>query len=556
MFALWRYLSGLLAVCLLAMLAATPVRAATRLEACVAPLAGTKSVAQAFDCNPQQNRLGPGDFGVQLRFVPTVSRADDPLVLRHTSVWQDAERVVFHYADGTTASLAFDSRDARRFMTIGAIFELPVPVRAAPLDGIYVEIRNSANWRGVMLGPELMKRSESEEVQRWLIALYAGFGGLSLALLAYNLALWSVLRHRFQLIYSAMVGALVAYTFTSSSLAMRFIPALENNDRLRLNYVLLCLAGVLGLHFMRDFFGPRVIGPRLQAAVKIVPGIALAVSLSFALLAPRFGFVLDRLYFIATAAMMLILFPLIAAAWRARVKYFWLFMLAWAAPIGVSVLRLAHGLGLLAYNFWLDNGNLVAMSIEALLSTLLIVTRLRELSQDRDAARAGEQSALRLANSDPLTGLLNRRAFIDLAIGRKDPHRLLLIDIDRFKSINDRLGHDTGDGVLAAVAEVLQDCRPPGSLAVRMGGEEFALLVPLSRVTECPPDRILSAVRTKPMPFDWKVTVSLGFADGVVETEADWRRLYRLADAALYRAKSDGRDRACRATDFAALGAA
>lgn len=163
---------------------------------------------------------------------------------------------------------------------------------------------------------------------------------------------------------------------------------------------------------------------------------------------------------------------------------------------------------------------------------------------------------MRLANSDPLTGLLNRRAFIHLAIGRTAAHRLMLVDIDHFKSINDRLGHDAGDEVLCAVAEVLQACRPPGSLAVRLGGEEFALLVPLQHQRECPPERILGAIRAHRMPLDWKVTVSLGFAEGRVTSEEDWKRLYRLADAALYRAKADGRDRACRATDFAAVGAA
>jgi PleD family two-component response regulator len=58
------------------------------------------------------------------------------------------------------------------------------------------------------------------------------------------------------------------------------------------------------------------------------------------------------------------------------------------------------------------------------------------------------------------------------------------------------------------------------------------------------------------MPMDWKVTVSIGFVDGRVTNEDDWKRLYRLADTALYRAKADGRDRACRATDFGATKAA
>ena len=540
----------LLAVLSLALCAGTAAHAAIPVQTCVAPLHAADSAVLDYSCAKDQRHLGPGDFGVQLRFAPVVSHADDPLVLRHTSVWQNAERVVFHYADGTIASASFTSRDARRFMSIGAIFELPVPVRAAPLDGIFIEIKGAPNWRGVLLGAELMRYGESEELQRWLVALYAGFGGISLALLAYNLALWAVLRHRFQLTYAAMVASLMAYTFTSSSLAMKFLPELANNDRLRCNYVLLSVSAIFGLRFMQDFFGPGVIGPRLTRLIPAVWLTHLSVALAFAVAAPMFGGLLDRLYFVTGALTISLLFPIIWAAWRARVRSFWLFLLAWSAPIGVTLLRSAHGLGLIGYSFWLDNGNLIALSIEAMLSSALIVTRLRELSRDRDNARASEQSALRLANSDPLTGLLNRRAFLDLAVGRGGNQRLLLIDIDHFKTINDRLGHDKGDEVLCAVAHALQSARPADSLAVRLGGEEFALLLPAARQHECRPEDVLAMIRRHPMPMGIRVTASMGFAEGPVHTHDDWKRLYRFADAALYRAKADGRDRVCRATDF------
>jgi diguanylate cyclase (GGDEF)-like protein len=128
----------------------------------------------------------------------------------------------------------------------------------------------------------------------------------------------------------------------------------------------------------------------------------------------------------------------------------------------------------------------------------------------------------------------------------------MLIDIDHFKAVNDRLGHEAGDQVLRAVANVIQRCRPQDSLAVRLGGEEFALLVPRSTYEQCRPEMVLEAVRTEPMPQGSNVTVSIGYADGSVISEENWKRLYRLADAALYRAKADGRDRSCRATDFRA----
>lgn len=558
-----KVLLRLLATVLLALGAGATAHAAVPVKTCLARLTpGSDEAARlvapgpVFDCRRKQTDFGTGDFGVQLRFAPVRSDPADPLVLQTASVWQKGMRIVFRYADGTTASRAYTSSDTAEYLAIGARFQFPVPVRDAALAGIYIETDDSANWRGVVLGAKLITRSEASAIQSRLIALYAGFAGLSLALLVYNLALWSVLRHRFQLIYCAMVGSLLAYAFTSSGAASLAFPALDNNDRLRLNYLLLAVAGIFGFRFIRAFFGNRVIGPHQRRITDAITLALLAVMLGFVVLAPWQGRLLDRSYSLLCGLLLTMVFPAIWMAWRVRNRYLGLFLLAWSAPILVSFTRAAHTFGLVPYSFWLDNGNLVALSIESLFSTLLIVARLRELSRDRDLARAREQSALRLAGSDSLTGLLNRRAFLDKAVGRDGAYRLMLLDIDQFKAFNDRMGHEAGDEVLRAVAEVIQEHRPQGSLAVRLGGEEFGVLVPLDRQHECPPDALVAAVRARPMPFGRTVTVSLGFADGTVACESDWKRLYRLADAALYRAKADGRDRACRSTDFRPVAAA
>lgn len=546
-----------------ALFAAVPAIAATALTPCIAKIdpAGNDAerLVQATTnsvCDARQRDLGSGDFAVQMRFSPMLSNPADPLIFSHSSVWQDWQRVIFHYTDGTTTAVEFSSKDAANFLVLGATFEIPVPPRAAPLDAIHVQTRGSANWRGVLLGTQLLKRSEAATIHGWLIALYAGFGGLSLALLAYNLALWHALRHRFQLYYCVMVAGLAAYTVTSSGALMLALPWIDNNDRLRINYVLLIAAGVAAYQFMIEYFGRETFKPWLRRAIDWLSVLLIVDALAFAVLAQWLGGLLDGIYFSAGTVLLSLMFPLLYQAWRARAEHFWLFVMAWSAPVIASFIRAAHGAGLLEYNFWQDNGNLIALTIESLLSTMLIVARLRDLSAERDQARAGERSALRLANSDSLTGLLNRRAFMDLAIGRILPHRLMLIDLDHFKAINDKLGHDTGDDVLRRVAEAIQAIRPPDSLAVRLGGEEFALLVPLSRATECLPEQVLDVVRGCDMPLGWRVTVSLGHADGRVDSDAAWRRLYRLADSALYRAKSDGRDRACRATDFTEIAAA
>lgn len=543
---------------LLSLLAGLPARASeVPLPTCIAPLSSPADVPKlmadpaAFDCTTPQHELGPGDYLVAVR-LPAAMDAEDPLVLRIPSVWQDGATVHFRFDDGHVLSMGHSSADASRFLGFGALFEYPVHRHDARLDGVFVETKGSANLRGVVIAPQVLTEREAARTRLGLVALYAGFAGLGIALVVYNLSLWVAMRHRFQLWYCGMVLALMAYTFTSGGIAMQVFPDLANNDRLRLNYVLLALVGASALQFFRHFFEPRVFPAWLVRLAAVTSLAAIGSGLAFALFAPTAMALLDKAYFILMSVMLATMVPVVWSAWRQRSRFLWLFLLAWSAPVAMSVIRAAYGFHLVPYSFWIDNGNIVTLAIEALVSSMMITVRLRDMSLERDQALAGEQVARRLAATDPLTGLLNRRAFLDLAIGRKSRQRLLLIDIDHFKAVNDRLGHDGGDEVLRIVAQTLQACRPSGALAVRLGGEEFALLLPRRAFAECPPDMVLQAVREAVMPQELKVTISIGMGDGSTATEEDWKRLYRLADAALYRAKSDGRDRACRATDFRA----
>ncbi|HEX4651250.1 MAG TPA: diguanylate cyclase [Granulicella sp.] len=161
------------------------------------------------------------------------------------------------------------------------------------------------------------------------------------------------------------------------------------------------------------------------------------------------------------------------------------------------------------------------------------------------------------AETDALTGIANRRRFLD-ALEQEHNHALqldrslslMLIDLDHFKSINDRFGHPTGDGVLIAAAGRLQSCLRGGDLLARFGGEEFAILLPATDAVAallCA-ERVLAAVSNHPITVDGhhlRLTVSIG----VVTCHAqdirvpDETRLLKEADLALYRAKTGGRNR-------------
>jgi diguanylate cyclase (GGDEF)-like protein len=165
-----------------------------------------------------------------------------------------------------------------------------------------------------------------------------------------------------------------------------------------------------------------------------------------------------------------------------------------------------------------------------------------------------QQSALaKLALTDGLTGLLNRRAFTDqanAAIARaqrsRRPAALLLLDIDRFKSINDCFGHLTGDAVLKAVASALGQGLRAGDLLARAGGEEFAALLP--EADEAQALEVANRLRLAVSTLGYQeagVTIPTSVSIGVAQLSSgdNFDALFGRADAALYRAKSAGRDR-------------
>ena len=168
---------------------------------------------------------------------------------------------------------------------------------------------------------------------------------------------------------------------------------------------------------------------------------------------------------------------------------------------------------------------------EALSRTIRVRLQTERLRVERD--RFAKDSL-----TDPLTGLANRRdleaRLDDLAM----PSTLIIFDIDRFKPINDRFGHDVGDTVLRAIGQVLQRCVRPGDLAARLGGDEFILLLDTAdpRVATRRGNEVLECIRSHTwhdIDSGLRVTASMGVASG----DSSGATLYRSADRALYSSK-------------------
>jgi diguanylate cyclase (GGDEF)-like protein len=160
----------------------------------------------------------------------------------------------------------------------------------------------------------------------------------------------------------------------------------------------------------------------------------------------------------------------------------------------------------------------------------------------------------RLATTDPLTGLYNRRHFLgslDAEWSRFQRYyrsvSVLMLDIDHFKSVNDRYGHGVGDEAIKAVAAACISGKRKSDLVGRLGGEEFAILLPetsLSRakiVAEKIRKRVM-AIRLSAHQVQFGVTVSIGVAEAHVGMSGI-DALMSAADSALYKAKADGRNK-------------
>jgi two-component system cell cycle response regulator len=184
----------------------------------------------------------------------------------------------------------------------------------------------------------------------------------------------------------------------------------------------------------------------------------------------------------------------------------------------------------------------------------VLMARIRALlliKQQFAALKRQTETMHRLAITDSLTRVYNRRYLLDhgeqfLADRSNHPVAAVLLDIDHFKKINDKLGHTTGDRVLETLGRLLLDRLPDNAMAVRFGGEEFALLIPncRARIALRQAEQLRLEIETL-NPADVAVTVSIGLATNQQHPEMRLTQLLNHADTALYAAKAQGRNMVC-----------
>jgi len=175
------------------------------------------------------------------------------------------------------------------------------------------------------------------------------------------------------------------------------------------------------------------------------------------------------------------------------------------------------------------------------------------LLQEIEERKKAENKLKELATTDALTGLYNRRQFMELSrqiLKAHDrynhPLSLMMIDADHFKSVNDSFGHDVGDKVLQTLADVGRNIFRRTDIFARIGGEEFAVLLPETGISESAhvAERFRQALEKKEIPTGTgftSITVSIGLAAASADT-LELEDLLKCADRALFRAKRNGRN--------------
>lgn len=299
----------------------------------------------------------------------------------------------------------------------------------------------------------------------------------------------------------------------------------------------------------RTFAGRRpvhvtLVLPLLWLAICFVPGfmenVGQRVIVSSALVAPltaltAFEFWRGRGEALPSRWAVIILFTSVSLLFLTRI------VLVDVAPFPFGALP-ADGASIAAFNLFL------------LLHTILICVLLVAMSKERLELEQRTQ-----AQTDSLTGALNRLAFMTRGVRlvlrhqrRREPLCLLFIDLDHFKSLNDRHGHSGGDDVLVKFVAVVHDTIRPTDFLFRIGGEEFCCLLPYTHTEDARvvAERIRARIGAEAVSVagtSVKFTVSIGIAS----TEAfghDVDVLLRRADMAVYEAKRQGRNRVMVAT--------
>lgn len=368
--------------------------------------------------------------------------------------------------------------------------------------------------------------------------------GFLLALIAYNAILYLSLRSTRYLLYALYLAMFVAMNVAYTGYGYAWLWPDSPTWQQWSNPLLMFLYGTSGLAFAIRFLDLRVVFPRARKAVIAFCAIFGALLATAVLLdSQKLALLAAFAFAILFTVVMLFLGVISVRAGQKPARYF---LIAALAGMAGALLTALSTWGLIPYNSWTFRAVEIGMLIDATLLALALGYQFRVGQEERLRAE-------RLAQLDPLTGLNNRRAFYDKtgapwsqAVRHGHATSVMLIDIDRFKQINDVHGHAHGDVVLKAVTAVLKASMREGDVLARWGGEEFIVFLPETGRDEgmALAERLrtrIAALRVAAGAGEIVLTASFGIAQ-LEGHHFTLDALIASADACLYQAKQRGRN--------------
>lgn len=456
-------------------------------------------------------------------------------------------------------------------------FIVPLDLQAGSTTHIVMRVQTTSN---MFIPTTLWQASDFhsyDQNQKLLTGIYVG---IVVAMVLYNLFLLVSLRERTTAYYIFWVTGMSLFILSYSGIAFAYLwpNALHWNDQA----VIFFLASALffGALFTNDFleiqtnsswlvrFGVQAFAfsglvcmllsfvlPYALAIRLIIAGIVIACScaIGISLIRVREGFIPARLY-LASWSFVLIGGLILAASKFRLIESNSFTELAPQIGSVLEVLLLAFAL---ADRINRERALREEAQREALLiqqeTNAVLEQRVRERTQELEAANERLQE---ISTTDALTGVRNRRFFDEIMVQETkrslrsgDPFGLLIIDVDHFKQVNDQYGHQVGDDCLRQIAQVLRNSiRRECDTIARYGGEEFCVLLPntSSGGVKHVAESLRRAVAMQPMLIDGTVhsiTVSIGAVAATPTRVGDHELYVASADAALYDAKHNGRNR-------------
>jgi diguanylate cyclase (GGDEF)-like protein len=473
-----------------------------------------------------------------------------PTVLIHQTRF-DRLAVGFRFADGTTEWKAVRSGAFGDHWRAGGQFGFTASNENAPLVGLVLRIDRLASRD--LLRVRLVPPGAAE-VQSGILAALIG-AALTLLLVGaiYNLSLALAVRRQYLAWQGAWSACMLLWGAVWSQFALLVLPGIAGAVTAQI-CTLLASAAVMLATISAVSSLERALLPSWLRLGTLALGIGVgAIGIPAALVRSAAIEPIGSALGLMVLAVLVAVAACLALGWRRGSVEARDLSGAWAVPMAALFLTQIVDFGSILWGGGAQIVVLFAAAWQTIWLSVAASRRLAAMRVERDSARAAEARASELAARDPLTGLRNRRGLL-AAIGplfhhaqrENVPVALLLIDVDRFKSINDAHGHEAGDIVLATIAARLERWEGPTCAVARMGGEEFAMMIaglgglPLMRFADHVRQEIAALDHGGPVAGR-TITVSIGIAGTL--GAPDFQSLYRLADRGLYAAKQAGRDR-------------